>query len=274
MKYKNNLTLTNPRRVPFALSNQFDDTFGLTDMVSDCKNAEDFCAAANKYDRFHLKWKIDKDSKNETRLTCKDTLGNIRYLIAYKEDSGLSEIPTGNMITELRSRGYSVSIGEATKAIHKKDLGKLFQEAADTDQDELDFYSQLVSAGITTRDVFEYAGPEQADAMFLFCHEHGLLNEDKETEYVYQMICNLLSINESYGKHDFKLLDKIWIYTVEDCGRGVVIADDEEEAIERVLDAYMNHYSEFDPEYAVIQIGKAIENNNVFSDCPYVIEVE
>ena len=69
MKYKNNLTLTNPRRVPFSLSNQFDDTFGLTDMVSDCKNAEDFCAAANKYDRFHLKWKIDKDSKNETRLT-------------------------------------------------------------------------------------------------------------------------------------------------------------------------------------------------------------
>ena len=56
MKYKNNLTLTNPRRVPFSLSNRFDDTFGLTDMVSDCKNAEDFCAAANKYDRFHLKW--------------------------------------------------------------------------------------------------------------------------------------------------------------------------------------------------------------------------
>lgn len=67
MKYKNNLILTNPRRVPFSLSNQFDDTFGLTDMVSDCKNAEDFCVAANKYDRFHLKWKIDKDSKNETR---------------------------------------------------------------------------------------------------------------------------------------------------------------------------------------------------------------
>lgn len=129
MKYKNNLTLTNPRRVPFSLSNRFDDTFGLTDMVSDCKNAEDFCAAANKYDRFHLKWKIDKDSKNETRLTCKDTFGNIDYLIAYKEDSGLPEIPTGNMITELRSRGYSVSVDKPEKIISKKDLGKLFQEA-------------------------------------------------------------------------------------------------------------------------------------------------
>ena len=274
MKYKNNLTLTNPRRVPFSLSNQFDDTFGLTDMVSDCKNAEDFCAAANKYDRFHLKWKIDKDSKNETRLTCKDTLGNIHYLIAYKEDSGLPEIPTGNMITELRSRGYSVSVDKPEKIISKKDLGKLFQEAADTDQDELDFYSQLVSAGITVRDVFEYAGPEQANAMFLFCHEHGLLNEDKETEYVYQMICNLLSINKNYEKYDFKLFDKIWIYTVEDCGRGVVIADDDEEAKEKVLNAYVSHYTEFDPEYATIQINKAVENNNVFSDCPYVIEVE
>lgn len=173
MKYKNNLTLTNPRRVPFSLSNRFDDTFGLTDMVSDCKNAEDFCAAANKYDRFHLKWKIDKDSKNETRLTCKDTFGNIDYLIAYKEDSGLPEIPTGNMITELRSRGYSVSVDKPEKIISKKDLGKLFQEAADTDQDELDFYSQLVSAGITVRDVFEYAGPEQADTMFRFCRSAG-----------------------------------------------------------------------------------------------------
>lgn len=176
-------------------------------MVSDCKNAEDFCAAANKYDRFHLKWKIDKDSKNETRLTCKDTLGNIHYLIAYKEDSGLPEIPTGNMITELRSRGYSVSVDKPEKIISKKDLGKLFQEAADTNQDELDFYSQLVSAGITVRDVFEYAGPEQADTMFRFCYDHGLLNEDRETEYVFRMICNLLSINESHSKYGFKLND-------------------------------------------------------------------
>lgn len=151
---------------------------------------------------------------------------------------------------------------------------KCRQHAADTDQDELDLYSQLVSAGITIRDVFECAGPEQANAMFLFCHEHGLLNEDKETEYVYQMICNLLSINKNYEKYDFKLFDKIWIYTVKDCGRGVVIADDDEEAKEKVLNAYVSHYTEFDPEYATIQINKAVENNNVFSDCPYVIEVE
>lgn len=125
---------------------------------------------------------MDKDSKNETRLICKDSFGNTYYLIAHKEK-------------------------EESNMINKKDLGKLFQEAADTDQDELDFYSQLVSAGITIRDVFEYAGPEQADAMFRFCYDHGLLNEDRETEYVFRIICNLLSINESHSKHGFKLND-------------------------------------------------------------------
>lgn len=65
----------------------------------------------------------------------------------------------------------------------------------------------VVSAGITVRDVFEYAGPEQADTMFRFCYDHGLLNEDRETEYVFRMICNLLSINESHSKYGFKLND-------------------------------------------------------------------
>ena len=55
--------------------------------------------------------------------------------------------------------------------------------------------------------VFEYAGPEQADTMFRFCYDHGLLNEDRETEYVFRMICNLLSINESHSKYGFKLND-------------------------------------------------------------------
>lgn len=250
MKYNNNLTITNPRSLShFSLNNFFDDISELTKMTSKCTSAETLCATANKHDKYHQKWEVDKDSKNETRLICKDSFGNTYYLIAHKEK-------------------------EESDMINKKDLRKLFQDAADTDQDELDFYSQLVSAGITIRDVFECAGPEQANAMFLFCHEHGLLNEDKETEYVYQMICNLLSINKNYEKYDFKLFDKIWIYTVKDCARGVVIADDDEEAKEKVLNAYMSHYTEFDPEYATIQINKAVENNNVFSDCPYVIEVE
>lgn len=183
MKYNNNLTITNPRILShFSLNNFFDDISELTKTTSKCTNAETLCATANKHDKYHQKWEVDKDSKNETRLICKDSFGNTYYLIAHKEK-------------------------EESNMINKKDLGKLFQEAADTDQDELDFYSQLVSAGITIRDVFEYAGPEQADAMFRFCYDHGLLNEDRETEYVFRIICNLLSINESHSKHGFKLND-------------------------------------------------------------------
>lgn len=68
-------------------------------------------------------------------------------------------------------------------------------------------------------------------------------------------------------------LERLWIYRLEDCGCGIVIADDKDSAKENVINAYLNHYSEFDPEYAVIQVERAIENNNVFLDCPDVIEV-
>ena len=67
--------------------------------------------------------------------------------------------------------------------------------------------------------------------------------------------------------------DNIWIYKLEDCGCGIVIADNKEQAIDKVINAYLNHYSEFDPEYAVIHVEKAADNQNMFLDCPDVIEV-
>lgn len=68
-------------------------------------------------------------------------------------------------------------------------------------------------------------------------------------------------------------INRIWIYVVEDCGQGVVFADTAEEARETVINAYLNHYTEFDPEYATVSIENAAENNNVFSDFPNVVEV-
>ena len=68
-------------------------------------------------------------------------------------------------------------------------------------------------------------------------------------------------------------INKVWIYRIEDCACGAVIADDEESAMEKVINAYMQHYTEFDPEYAVIQIDRALENGNIFADCPDVIEI-
>lgn len=68
-------------------------------------------------------------------------------------------------------------------------------------------------------------------------------------------------------------INRIWIYVVEDCGEGVVFADSEEEARETVINAYLNHYREFEPECATVLIKNAAENNNVFSDFPNVVEV-
>ena len=67
--------------------------------------------------------------------------------------------------------------------------------------------------------------------------------------------------------------DRAWIYIVEDCGNGIVFADNEEDARKEVINAYLNHYTEFEPEYSTIIVKNAIENNNVFLDFPNVIEV-
>ena len=68
-------------------------------------------------------------------------------------------------------------------------------------------------------------------------------------------------------------INKVWIYRIEYCACGAVIADNKELAKEKVINAYLQHYTEFDPEYATIQIARALENGNIFSDCPDVIEI-
>lgn len=83
--YTGKLLLTDNRRNPYALSNNFDDTFGLVDAVADCKSAGEFCMAANKYHNYGKRWSIDKDCKENTRLICEYALGNVKYLIAIKE---------------------------------------------------------------------------------------------------------------------------------------------------------------------------------------------
>lgn len=69
-------------------------------------------------------------------------------------------------------------------------------------------------------------------------------------------------------------ISKVWIYKVEDCCCGVVIASNKESARKKIINAYLQHYTEFDPDYATIQIENALENGNIFTDCPDVIEVD
>lgn len=83
--YTGKLSLTNKKRVPLSLTNNFDDIFGLEDELKECKSAEDFLNTANRFHIFGYRWKIDKDNKDNTRLVYADKLGNIHYLIATKK---------------------------------------------------------------------------------------------------------------------------------------------------------------------------------------------
>lgn len=106
--YTKKLVLTNKRRTPFALSNHFDDTFGLVDEVTKCKNALEFCNVANKYEKYGY-WTLDKEDDRHTRLATVDSFGNIHYLIGYKaKDSGLSKFTSKELKEELERRGFVV----------------------------------------------------------------------------------------------------------------------------------------------------------------------
>lgn len=68
-------------------------------------------------------------------------------------------------------------------------------------------------------------------------------------------------------------LKELYIYRIEDIAIGIVKADSEENAREMVINAYLQHYREFYPEYATIQIDNVLENGNSFEDFPDVVEI-
>ena len=78
------LILTNPNRVPLALSNDFDNTFLLQDEIEDCQSIEEARKILNKYS-IYKNWTVDKEKVNHIRFKSVDSLGNIHYLLMYKE---------------------------------------------------------------------------------------------------------------------------------------------------------------------------------------------
>lgn len=55
------------------------------------------------------------------------------------------------------------------------EIGARFDDAIDTDQDETDFYTELLETGIDVAMVRKYMGDGPANCMQCFCEEHGLL---------------------------------------------------------------------------------------------------
>lgn len=83
--YTEKIIMANKHRTPISLSSYFDNSFCLVDDIKNCQNAKDVCNVVNTYYKYKYQWSIDHDSKENTRLICKDSFGNIMYLIATKE---------------------------------------------------------------------------------------------------------------------------------------------------------------------------------------------
>ena len=108
--YSNKLILTNKSRVRLSLTNLFEDTFGLSEAVTDCKDADAFCKTASKYARWKCAWSIARDDATQTRLQYEDRLGNVYYLIANKTGNVcLKDLSDNELVMELIIRGYKVS---------------------------------------------------------------------------------------------------------------------------------------------------------------------
>lgn len=77
--------LTNQKRVPLALTNEFDDTFGLEEDIFDCACGDiaRLTRIANSFAKYSM-WRVVRDDDRYTRLSSKDCWGNEHYLICYK----------------------------------------------------------------------------------------------------------------------------------------------------------------------------------------------
>ena len=82
--YTGKVALTNPKGVPFALANDFNDAFGLHEDVEFSETEDEMLEAVNSRP-FYRKWKIARETPKYTRLQSIDGLGNVHYLLVYKE---------------------------------------------------------------------------------------------------------------------------------------------------------------------------------------------
>lgn len=56
-----------------------------------------------------------------------------------------------------------------------EEISSRYEKATDEQEDELDFYMELLEIGITVDMVRKYMGDDRADVMQEFCEDHGLI---------------------------------------------------------------------------------------------------
>ena len=69
-------------------------------------------------------------------------------------------------------------------------------------------------------------------------------------------------------------ITNLYAYRIEKLTVGIVMAESESEAREKVNAAYLKHNDCFDSEIDFIELKKIVENDSWFSDNPDVIEID
>lgn len=67
-------------------------------------------------------------------------------------------------------------------------------------------------------------------------------------------------------------MENIWVYIVEQQAKGIVVADNEYEAIEKIVASYKKHNDDICPAY--VHVFKATETDGWKADCPDMLEVK
>lgn len=108
--YTGKVALTNGRSTPFALSNEFEDTWELEEAVALCNNTDELVDTVNQY-VLYRPFSFADDNPRYTRLKNKDSWGNVHYFVAWKNDtvSALSKFSDLDLIEELEKRGYQIT---------------------------------------------------------------------------------------------------------------------------------------------------------------------
>lgn len=64
----------------------------------------------------------------------------------------------------------------------REEISTRLEQAIEDGTDELDVYGELLELGIDARMMQKYMGKETAEHMEIFCREHGLLEESRESK--------------------------------------------------------------------------------------------
>lgn len=95
--------------------------------------------------------------------------------------------------------------------------------------------------------------------------QHDLITVHFEDGYITECYRDELIQTEIMG------MDKVWKYEVDRQAIGIVFANSELDAIEKVVASYKKHNDEICP--ADVEVVKATESGGYFSDCPDILEV-